>query len=145
MKLSQLFEEHQVNVALQKLQAASHGGMVDVGAVLGKDVETALNYADMSQPPAESLRVETLTLTNLIPIQEDVEVDHVAAYINGNGRSGKDLILVVRDEAGQLLIQDGHHRVVAAVLMGAQTIQAQVATVDYIDNDNDFNAVVVYK
>lgn len=145
MKLSTLFEEHQATTGIQRLHALASGGMVDVGEVLGKDVETALNYADMTQPPQESLRTETLPINQLVPIQEDVEVEHVAAYINGNGRSGNDLILVVRDEAGTLLIQDGHHRVVAAALKGEQTIQAQVATVDYLDSDDDLNMTVVYK
>lgn len=143
MKLAQLHES--VDEIIANVESMAVNGMLNVGEVLGKEVETALNYADMTQPQPSQLRTLSVPIKQLIPIQEDVEVDHVVAYINGQGRSGNEPILVVRDETGRLLIQDGHHRVVAFVVMGKTHISAQVAVVDHIDTDDDFNVLVIYK
>lgn len=143
MKLAQLHEN--VDELIANVESMAVDGMLNVGEVLGKEVETALNYADMTQPQPSQLRTLSVPIKQLIPIQEDVEVDHVVAYINGQGRSGTEPILVVRDETGRQLIQDGHHRVVAFVVMGKTHISAQVAVVDHVDTDDDFNVLVIYK
>lgn len=145
MKYS-LLESVNAVALLQQLQA-QYGEDIPTVTVLkyGDGSYISQNYFDSTSPQGNELKVEEVEVAKCAPMQEDVEASHVAMYLQGNGRSGSDLPLICRDEGGILIIQDGHHRVFAAALKGERTIQAKVATVVEIGEDEEtFEMVVKY-
>lgn len=129
--------------ASTQLDLMVHNGVINTEEVFSLPLQLE-NYFDITPPPKQCLKPETVSLYDLHPIQEDVEPDHVRAYLDGRGRSGNAPILVCRDEGGNLLLQDGHHRVIAALLEGKSSLPALVATVQSIDADEDHNMIIHY-
>ena len=138
MKIQELIDS-----AIHQLDLLSdENGIVRVSDVLPQPMLME-NYCDATYPSPDEFVIKEVRLDQLHPIQEDVERDHVYYYLIGRGRTD-ELIVVVQNEAGQLLIQDGHHRVVAAWLKDDVLIQAKVAVVKSVESDDNGEMVIQY-
>jgi hypothetical protein len=127
--------------ALERLASlpARHGE-VDVSRIFQQSREVGPTNA-----PAPNQWVEQdVDLSQLHPMQDEVEASAVRQYVEGAGRTPNSPIKVIRDEAGSLLLMDGHHRASAAILEGRTTIPALVATMTGVGEDADGMAIALY-
>lgn len=80
---------------------------------------------------------ETVDLADLHPAQKEVSAKGVEEYMEGKGRSQNDLPSVVRDEKGNLIAKDGHHRLAAMMAKGETKVKVKTVTVE--DREEKFD------
>lgn len=127
--------------ALERLASLpeSHG---EVG--VSRIFPSSREVGPTNAPAANQWVEQDVDLSALHPMQDEVDRSTVQQYIGGGGRTPDAPIKVIRDEAGRLLVMDGHHRASAAILEGKSSIRALVATMTGVGEDDDGMPTALY-
>ncbi len=82
-----------------------------------------------------SMPTEVVNVSDLVAVQGIVYPEKVLAMLAAGSVKRKDPMKVMKGTDGMLYVEDGHHGVIAAIIRGDSTVNAQVF--DFIDDDED--------
>ena len=125
-------EQKRAMARLQPLVDAN--GEIDLEKFFNKEMELSAGGMDI---PLTAYSVKRVNLSQLYPTQDVIEIKWVQAVLNNQGRTQGLAFVAIAD---QMTIVDGHHRIVAEIAAGRQTVEVNLTK---ITSDDDGEMVFI--
>ena len=111
-----------------KLNAMSVDGKVNAEKMFGNKAKPKNAPIDGNGPAAYLYKSKRVSLDKIAPTQTSVDTKGVKEYLTGNGRSSAaPKVLLYPD--GKYYVQDGHHRIAAALLRGETSMTVRMVKI----------------